>query len=149
MSRNLMMTALVLLGNQLSFNCLLFAQAQDQDKGKQKILFHVTSVRSEDDPDSCQTGECSATRFTLEGYADVNHDGHLTEYVLKCVEYLAYNPTLHYTMVCGRVHANNDYDAGLFADSVFFTDSKPKPTGAPHEAGYRIVSEKEMIKPRK
>jgi hypothetical protein len=52
-------------------------------------------------------------------------------------------------MVCGRVHANNDYDAELFADSVFFTDSKPKPTGAPPEAGYRIVSEKEMIKPRK
>jgi hypothetical protein len=144
-----MMAGLVLLSTLLPFNCQLLAQDQNQLQGKQKIVFHVTSVRSEDATDWCQTGECSATRFTLEGHANVNHDGHLTQYVLKCVEVMAVNPSPHNTVVCGRVHANNDYDAFLFADSIFFADNKPKSSGAPFESGYSIVSEKEVTTPRK
>ena len=59
MSRALVIASIVVLGNLLPLNFQLMARAQDQDK--QKIIFHVTSVRTEADPDSCQTGECSAT----------------------------------------------------------------------------------------
>jgi hypothetical protein len=65
-----------------------------QDKGT-PITCHVTAVRFEDAHDWCTTGECSAVRFTIEGFAGE------TEYVLDCVEVLVQNPSPHYTIVCG------------------------------------------------
>src|ERR1039458_3799254 len=66
----------------------------DGTKGT-KITFHVTSVRYEEDSTVCDTGECSATKFTIEGYADGAHTGSRIAYVLTCDEYLAYKPTAH------------------------------------------------------
>ena len=150
MSRILMITALVLLGNLLSFDRQLLAQDQEKDRGRQKIVFHVTSVRSEDATDWCQTGECSAERITVAGFSDVNHDDHLTEFMLECVEATVSDPTPHFTLVCAHLHANNDYDAFLFATAIsFYPDGKPRPVGSPLQGVYSIVSEKEMTKPKK
>ncbi len=126
------------------------AQSPDDDGTRgTKIIFHVTSVSQQDDPDSCPTGGCSATKFTVEGYADVQHDSHLTKYVLKCSEILASTPSPHFAVTCGRVHANSDYAATRFADTINFEGGKPKPKDAPPEALYVIVSEKEVDKPHK
>jgi hypothetical protein len=147
-----MMVALMLLGTLMEFSSQLLAQDQEHDHGWQKIVFHVTSVRSEDATDWCQTGECSATRFTIEGYSDVKQDGHLTEYVLKCVEVTVIDPSPHKTFVCAHLHANNDYDALLVRESIsFYPFGKPMPAGSLDQALslYSIASEKEMAKPKK
>lgn len=139
---------LALAGSLLLFAGQSLAQSSDDDGPKGvKILFHVTSVSQRDDPDSCPAAQCSATKFTVEGYADVQHNRHPTQYVLKCSEILVSNPSPHYAVTCGRVHSNNDYDATLFADSIYFRDRKPKQDGAPPEALYIIVSEKEVSMP--
>lgn len=49
------------------------------------IAFHVTSVAQGDAADFCTTGQCSATRFTVEGYA-AGENGTTVEYILDCVE---------------------------------------------------------------
>jgi hypothetical protein len=141
---------LVLAGSLLMFTGHLYGQSQDDD-GTQgtKIIFHVTSVRQEDAPNDCPTNGCEATRFTVEGYADVRHDSHSTEYVLRCTEILVDKPSPHFADTCGRVHAHNDYDATVFADTIYFADRKKKPEGAPPEALYKIMSEKEVNRPTK
>jgi hypothetical protein len=127
----------------------LSGQTQDDDGSKgRKITFHVTSVRHEDDATVCQTGECSATKFTVEGYADGSHTGSRIEYVLTCDEYLAYKPKPHISLICGRVHANNNYDAMLYPDSIYFLNA-PKPADSAMEANYEIESDKEVSNPSK
>jgi hypothetical protein len=140
----------------LSIMCLCIltavacAQTSDDDGTKgTKIIFHVTSVSQQEDPETCQAAQCSATKFTIEGYADVQHDSHLTQYVLTCSEILASTPSPHFAITCGRVHANSDYDARLFADSIVFEGGKPKSKDDPPEAAYSIASEKEINKPHK
>jgi hypothetical protein len=133
----------VLLGLPLSGRTL------GQESG-QKITFHVTAVRSEEAHDYCTTGDCSATRFTVEGYSDVKGDSILTEYVLECIEVIASRPTPHRTNVCGRVHAHNDYEAKLWSDSIFFGDeTKPPSSEDLITVAYRIVSEKEVKKQKR
>jgi len=121
----------------------------DGTKGIQ-ITFHVTSVRYEEDSAYCDTGECSATKFTIEGYADDMHTGSRVAYLLTCDEFVAYKPTPQTTVSCGSVHANNDYDARVFGDSIsFWPEEKKKYTPPPLRGLYLIVSEKEVSKPSK
>ena len=111
------------------------------------ITFHVSAVRSEEAHDWCTSGECSATRYTVEGYSDVKGDSVLTEYLLECIEVMASKPRPHLTNVCGRVHAHNDYEAQLWSDSIFFGDeTKPQSSEGVVTVGYHIVSEKEVKK---
>lgn len=122
----------------------LSEQLLGQEKTAQKMIFHVTAVRSEEPPDWCTTGECSATRFTVEGYSVVKGDLHSTEYVLECIEALRVHPSpSDFRAVCDRLHANNEYDALLWGDSISFGDAKPTPDGIARIL-YKIVSEKEV-----
>jgi hypothetical protein len=104
------------------------------------VTFHVSSIQSGDaNGDWCSSGKCSAKKFTVEGYTNS------TEYVLECVEVLADEPSPHYTIVCPKLHAHNDYDARLGADYIAFGEDK-KATGEPILSAYQIVSEKEIPK---
>lgn len=47
-----------------------------------KDVFHVTSVEQSEATDYCTTGQCTATRFTVNRYTRDN----AVEYVLDCVE---------------------------------------------------------------
>jgi hypothetical protein len=125
--------------------CLLAQKSDDVTKGR-KIILHVTSVRHEEDSTVCGSGECSATKFTVEGYANGVQPGSRIAYVLTCDEYLADKPTPHISMACVRVHANGDYDGKLFGDSISLWPEE-KYTPPPYEAVYSIVSEKEVRKP--
>jgi hypothetical protein len=119
----------------------------DGTKGT-KITFHVTSVRHEDDPAFCDTGECSATNLTVEGYTDGMQADTRVVFVLTCDELVAYKPTPHITASCGSVHANNDYDAWMFGSSIAFWPPE-KYTPPPLRVHFYIVSEKEVSKPSK
>jgi hypothetical protein len=141
---------IVLVGSLLLFAGRLSGQSQDDDGSKgRKIIFHVTSVRHEDDATVCRSGECSATKFTVEGYADGPHTGSRIEYVLTCDEYLAYKPKPHLSLICGRVQANSNYDATLYPDSIYFLVNTPKSAGSAIEANYEIESDEEVSKPSK
>ena len=138
--RKVLFVALLILASSM---LPLSERSLGQEQSAQKITFHVTAVRSEETQDYCTSGNCSATRFTVEGYSDVKGDSTLTEYVLDCVEIMAYKPSLHFTVVCARLHANNDYDARLSSDTIAFGEGEKTPSGA-LVADYRIVSEKEV-----
>jgi hypothetical protein len=127
----------------------LCARLLGQEQNGQRITFHVTAVRSEDAHDYCTSGDCSATRFTVEGYSDVLGDSSLTEYVLECIEIMAQKPSPHFSVVCDRVHSHNDYSARLMADAIAFRDSKPHSSDEPVVSAYHIVSEKEVVKPKR
>ena len=119
----------------------------DGTKGIQ-ITFHVTSVRREEDSAFCDTGECSATKFTIEGYADDMYRGSRVAYVLTCDEIMAVKPTPHFTAICSKVHAHIDYDAWVFGNSIgFWPEGKHHPP--PGLMLYDIESEKEVSKPSK
>lgn len=137
---------LVLSGSLLLFSGRMHGQSPD-DNGKKgtKITFHVTSVTHNDDDTVCQSGECSATKFTVEGYAIAVNTGSRIEYVLTCDEYFASKPTVHVAVACSKLHANNDYDARLLSDSIdFWPDERYTPP--PMRAIYSIESEKEVSK---
>jgi hypothetical protein len=126
---------------------LRWSLGQDQGEPK-KIVFHVTAVHSEEATDWCTTGECSATRFTVEGYSDVKGDPAVTEYVLECVQTHVYKPTPRYTAVCQRVHAHSDYAAKLYATVIQFEEEKPQASG-PAVVLYEIKSEKEVSRQKR
>jgi hypothetical protein len=121
----------------------LTGQLVGQKQSAKKITFHVTAVRSGKALHWCQSDDCSATRFTVEGYSDVTGDSHLTEYVLECVEVLSAKPS---PIVCDRVHANNDYDARLWEGDIVFVEPSPTVTDGAMRSTYHIVSEKEVDK---
>lgn len=144
----------VLLGSLLLLTGSVRGQDDDGSHGDgsqgQTLVFHVTSVSQEDDTTYCEPTECSATKFTIEGYTDTLHAGKRIKYVLTCDEISTLTRQLVAT--CFRVHADNDYDATLLPDSIAFADSKPKPQNVknpPREAAYDIQSEREVAKPRK
>lgn len=112
------------------------------------ITFHVTSVRYEDESSDCDPSKCSAKKFTIEGYADGAHTGRRTAYVLTCDEYVVFKPTAHAAVTCGSVHADNDYDARVFGNSINFWPEE-KYTPPPLRGLYNIVSETEVSKPNK
>jgi hypothetical protein len=123
----------LLLGLPLSENLL------GQGQSSQKIIFHVTAVRQNEAQDYCTEANCSATRFTVEGYSDASSDSRI-QYLLECVEVIP-NGTVHPTIGCVHLHANNDYAAELWDDSIYF------PTSASgFIANYKIKSEKSVTK---
>jgi len=137
----------LIAGTLVLLPVFLLAQKSDDDGTRGTIItFHVTSVRHEDDSTVCGSGECSATKFTIEGYANGAHTGTRIAYVLTCDEYVAYKPTPHISMACVRVHANTDYDVRLFADSISFWPEE-KFTPPPDRVLYSIETEKEVRKP--
>lgn len=139
----------VLLGSLLLLTGSVRGQNDDGSQG-QTLVFHVTSVSQEDDATYCQPTECSATKFTVEGYTDTLHAGERIKYVLTCDEISTL--ARHIVVTCFRVHADNDYDATLLPDSIAFADSKPKPQNVenpPRGVAYDIQSEREVAKPRK
>jgi hypothetical protein len=102
----------------------------------QNINFHVTAVRLEDAPKVCD--DCSATKITVEGYSNT------TDYVLECTDVVASKPSPHFTLVCPRVHAGNDYDARLTDTSIWFGPDKPQSSDGPLVGHYDIASEKKV-----
>ena len=127
---------------------LLSEQSLGQEKGT-PITFHVTAVRSEEARDWCTNAECSAIRYTVEGYSDVKSDSSLIEYVLDCVQVMVPKPSPHFTIVCAQVHAHNDYDATLWSNAISFSPPKPQSPDAPMAAAYQIVSEREVSKQKR
>jgi hypothetical protein len=110
------------------------------------ISFHVTSVRQEDLTE-CDPNKCSSKKFTIEGYADDAHTNNRTVYLLTCTEPYVFKPTPHITMACVRLHADTDYNAKIFSDSInFWPEEKYDPP--PYRVLYSIVSETEVSKPR-
>lgn len=121
--------------------------AQSVEKPKQ-VLFHVVSTKSGEDPDTCKSLPCAATKVTVEGYVDSGNSQNITEYILRCVEVMNLNPS-RYASSCTRVHASTDYDALLWSDSIGFITDTPKRNDNAIQAMYDIVSEKEVSKHRK
>ena len=111
------------------------------------ISLHITSVHQEDDSTACgNIAACSATKFTVEGYADDANTSSRTVYVLTCDQLIAFKPTTRIAVSCGSVHANNDYEVRVFDASISFWPVG-KYTPPPHRGLYSIVSEKEVRKP--
>ena len=135
-----------LLGSLSMFVGRVNGQNQDDDSSKPfRITFHVTSVRS-DELSDCDPAECVSKVFTVEGYAEGQDAGTRTVYVLTCDEYVRLKPTLHFAGICSKVHANNNYDARVFRDSISFWP-EGKYTSPPMRVLYKIVSEKEVNEP--
>jgi hypothetical protein len=126
-----------------SASVIALTQNNNDSEKSFKIKLHVTSVTRADDPTGCDPNECTATRFTVEGYAANLRAGTRTAYVLTCDEYLAEKPTPHVTIACSKVHANYDYDARVIDDSISFWPEE-KYTPPPMRGVYSIVSEKEV-----
>jgi hypothetical protein len=116
-------------------------------KGTQ-IVFHVTSVRYEEEPNFCGDGTCSATKTTVEGYSDGMQTDSRVIFVLNCDETVALKPTPKVAVSCGSIHADNDYDAWVFNSSISFWP-REKYTPPPLRGSFKIVSEKEVSKPSK
>jgi hypothetical protein len=132
---------LMVLSVLLPFRERLFGQ----ESTAQKIVFHVTAVRSgHAGGDWCSSGDCIATRFTVEGYSDIGGDLHLTEYALECVQTIPLKLTPNSVLVkCPRLHPNNDYESSI--DSAETEESMCFGLAL----CYTIVSEKEAIKQNK
>jgi hypothetical protein len=116
-----------------------------QGQSEQKIIFHVTVVRTGDaSSDWCPNNDCVSTRFTVEGYSDVKGDSRLTEYVLECVQRIPTKRSQDSVVFeCARLHPNNDYESSLSSGPT--NESMCLGTGL----CYTIVSEKEVIKQNK
>lgn len=139
MPRTLIVGILVLLPV-----CLLAQKSDDDGTTGTKIVFHVTSVRQESLTE-CDPDKCSSKKFTIEGYTNGTHPAGRTAYVMTCTEALVYKPTPHVEGACARVHANSDYDAELYPDSISFWP-KGTYTPPPYHVLYSILSEKEVGK---
>jgi hypothetical protein len=136
----------LVLGSCL-FPIMTVLAQQPKDGGSIPIVFHVTSVKQDEPPDWCTTGQCNAVRFTVEGYARVEHDAHPTQFVLKCIELT--DADGHITMACARLRAHGNYNAKLWADLVQFIDRRPKQPNDPPQALFDIVSQEEVATPQK
>jgi hypothetical protein len=113
-----------------------------------RIMFHVTAVKRDTPPDWCQTGQCSATRFTVEGYSKVPGDVNFTKYTLTCVETEPVPPRSGaMTTTCPRLRPNVDYSAKLFADVIDFVDTPTPPDGVT-EALFEIELARESVTPQ-
>jgi len=79
----------------------------------------------------------------------VKGDANAVEYVLECVEVMVHEPTAHFTVVCVRLHAHNDYVVKLGSDYIAVEhEGEDTPPNAPIVSAYKIVSEKEVRKQR-
>lgn len=119
---------------------LFISAPSSESEDPPTTTLHVTSVKSEEAKDWCTDGKCSATRYTVEGYADS------VDYVLDCVQVMATEPSPHFVTVCSHVHANSDYAVKILSDAVSFLDEAGSSGTEPSHALYQIVSEKERTK---
>lgn len=109
------------------------------------VTFHVTSVEQGEAPDYCTTGECSATKFTVEGYTQNKDSG--VQYVLECVEVIAWDST-HHSVTCARLHSHADYDARIYSHTVAF-GRRSSSHEDPIKIDYSIKSEREIKSQKK
>ena len=119
---------------------LAVISAQEPQQNTKTIVFHVTSVQKVDDTSACKSGMCSAVKYTIEGYAEIERNVSVNEYVLTCDEFAASRPHPHRNNICARVHAGSAYVVELLSNSVAFPYSR---LNKEFEANYSIVSEKE------
>lgn len=130
-------------------SCFSPVRVHAQDTSKVKAVLHVTAVQAQDDPAGyCETGACSAKKFTVEGYVNAA-EGKSTKYVLNCVELLPRDWMARYA-ACARVHANKDYSVTIAPDWVDFDTHEPYSTvERPNYIlqAHTIVSEREESKP--
>jgi hypothetical protein len=87
----------------------------------------------------------------VEGYANLKGNSAVTAYELDCVEVVTTKSPIHWTSVCARVHASNDYDAKLYSQSA---DLSPEEKGSSSPDAqmrllYSIKSEKEVSKQKR
>ena len=136
------------------FGLLLGGRSHAQELPK--AILHVTSVRSGEAANIwCTTGNCSATKLTVEGYVNAKNGATSVEYVLECVEVMALDPTPHDTIVCDHVHANKDYVVNILPRAVGFVSETEAQKVGQITSGrnvsprtYDIKSEKEVAKPK-
>ena len=116
-----------------------------QDIQGKKVSFHVISVVSSRDPEICNESDaqCSSTRLTVEGYADVWQNPIPIQYVLNCSEILASSPSPHYTGICVHLHAGITYPAEFNGENLSFWGGSWDPSSKPLQQLYGIVSERE------
>jgi hypothetical protein len=118
-------------------------RAQDLQPKTKIVAFHVTAVRQTVETNACQSGQCSQTKYTIEGFAEIEHNVSVTEYVLTCDEFAASLPHPHRNNICARVHAGSAYEVELLSDSVSFPFSR---LNKDFEANYKIMSEREAAR---
>ena len=137
----------------LSMLCWIFPSTPYQCSAQQAdgaipITFHVTSIKKDQPEDTCVTGTCSATRFTVEGYARITGDLHSTRYVLTCIEFIQFGTNnVNPSMYCARLRANAAFDGKLYADVISFADDDDRKNASSHKglmASYEIESQQEM-----
>jgi hypothetical protein len=119
---------------------LAMLSAQEPQQNTKTMVFHVTSVQQVDGTSACKSGMCSAVKYTIEGYAEIEHNVSVTEYVITCDEFAVSHPHPHRNNICARVHAGSAYVVELLSNSVAFPYSR---LNKEFEANYSIVSEKE------
>ena len=116
---------------------------QAQELKSDVISFHVTSVQRSDNSAACQTGSCSAMKYSIEGFVSVSQSPTKTQYLITCDEFRSDRPFLHRNNICARFHAGEVYTAEVRSDRISFPHSH---LNKAFETDYRIVSEKEVPK---
>jgi hypothetical protein len=137
------MKKLIAVGAVLMACSFSLLGAQDLQPKSQTVVFHVTAVHHTDEASVCKSGLCSTTKYTIEGFAEMEHNVSVTEYVLTCDEFAASLPHPHRNNICARLHAGNAYQVELLSDSVSFPFSR---LNKDFEANYRIMSEREAAR---
>lgn len=111
------------------------------------VIFHVTSVRSDDAKDievKCEN-KCSAIRLIVEGFINAKDGSGSIEYVLECHEITTYVPSAHLVVECDRVHSHTDYLVKVLSDAIVFGPERDS-SSTPSHSAYMIKSEKEVTK---
>jgi hypothetical protein len=134
------MIRLVTIGAVLFACSLSLLSAQNLQPATRTVVFHVTSVRQTNEASPCNFGTCNTDKYTIEGFAELNGNVSVAEYVLTCDEVSASLPHPHRNNICARVHAGKAYEVQLLSNSVSFPYSR---LNKDFEANYNIVSEKE------
>ena len=115
--------------------------AQEPEQKPKVVTFHVTSVERVDNSAACKAEACSAVKYKVEGFADVEGNSVSTQYVLSCDEVYFDRPYPHRNNICARFHAGKAYTAYLNSDSISFPFSGLNKS---FETDYSIVAEKEI-----
>ena len=135
------MSKIVALGIVMIACSLPGLSAQAQDSKPRVILFHVTSVQHADDSAACRVHTCSAVRYTVEGYVELQQTGTTTQYVITCDEFMNVRPHPHRDNICARFHAGKTYTAQLQSETISFPHSM---LNKDFETDYSIAAEKEI-----
>jgi hypothetical protein len=128
----------------LTFGLFLFLGPTSVKSQGDKAVLHVTSVRKEEAKDWCDTGNCAATRFTVEGYRAAKNPNQVIRYVLECIEVVNLE-TNRISLDCARVQAGEDYDVKVWPDAIVL-QPPPAPTEGTAHGVYSIKSQREEEK---